>query len=65
MKTVISTEKAPAAIGPYSQAVKAGDTLSAIAARYGTTVTEIAAANGIRNPSLIRVGQILEIPLAD
>lgn len=45
--------------------VKAGDTLSAIAARYGTTVTEIAAANGIRNPSLIRVGQILEIPLAD
>ena len=45
--------------------VKAGDTLSAIAARYGTTVTEIAAANGIRNPSLIWVGQILEIPLAD
>ena len=45
--------------------VRWGDTLSAIAARYGTTVTEIAAANGIRNPSLIRVGQILEIPLAD
>ena len=27
MKTVISTEKAPAAIGPYSQAVLAGDFL--------------------------------------
>lgn len=27
MKTVISTSQAPAAIGPYSQAVRAGDTL--------------------------------------
>ncbi len=27
MKEIISTDKAPAAIGPYSQAVKAGDTL--------------------------------------
>ena len=27
MKTQISTTKAPAAIGPYSQAIKAGDTL--------------------------------------
>lgn len=27
MKTVIHTEKAPKAIGPYSQAVKAGNTL--------------------------------------
>jgi reactive intermediate/imine deaminase len=26
-KTIISTEKAPAAIGPYSQAVKVGDTV--------------------------------------
>lgn len=27
MKTIISTSKAPAAIGPYSQATKSGDTL--------------------------------------
>ena len=27
MKTIISTPKAPAAIGPYSQAVRKGDTL--------------------------------------
>ena len=27
MKTVISTPKAPAAIGPYSQAIRKGDTL--------------------------------------
>jgi len=27
MKRIISTKKAPAAVGPYSQAVRAGDTL--------------------------------------
>ena len=27
MKTVISTDAAPAAVGPYSQAIRAGDTL--------------------------------------
>ena len=27
MKRIISTDKAPAAVGPYSQAVRAGDTL--------------------------------------
>ncbi|MFG2226940.1 GH25 family lysozyme [Streptomyces sp. NPDC048644] len=41
--------------------VRAGDTLSGIAARYGTTVDKLAAANGIENPNLIRVGQSLEI----
>ena len=29
MKTIVSTDKAPAAIGPYSQAIIAGDTLYA------------------------------------
>jgi LysM repeat protein len=42
--------------------VRPGDTLSAIAARYGTTVQAIAELNGIENPSLIRVGQVLRIP---
>ncbi|WP_423190325.1 LysM peptidoglycan-binding domain-containing protein [Alkalibacterium sp. f15] len=42
--------------------VKAGDTLSAIAARYNTTVARIAAANNITNVNLIRVGQVLKIP---
>jgi LysM repeat protein len=30
--------------------------------RYGTTVEDILAANGITNPSLIYVGQVLTIP---
>ncbi len=42
--------------------VQAGDTLSAIAARFGTTVKAIADLNGISDPSRIRVGQILRIP---
>ncbi len=41
--------------------VQRGDTLSQIASRYGTTVGEIAGLNGISNPNLIYVGQVLKI----
>lgn len=41
--------------------VKKGDTLSAIAKKYGTTYQEIAKANGISNPNLIYAGQTLNI----
>ena len=41
--------------------VKRGDTLSQIAAKYGTTVKAIAAENGIKNVNLIYVGQKLKI----
>lgn len=37
--------------------VKSGDTLSAIAGRYGTTVTQICNWNGIKNANLIYAGQ--------
>ena len=37
--------------------VKAGDTLSEIAQRYGTTTSALANKNGILNPNLIYVGQ--------
>jgi rare lipoprotein A len=39
--------------------VQAGDTLSGIAAEMGTTVEDLAAANGIANPDLIFDGQLL------
>src|SRR5437879_2344331 len=42
--------------------VRAGDTLSAIAARFGTTVQAIVSANQIVNPDMISVGQQLLIP---
>jgi LysM repeat protein len=38
-----------------------GDTLSAIAKRYNTTVAAIAAKNNIANVNLIRTGQVLKI----
>lgn len=41
--------------------VKAGDTLSGIAARYGTTYQSLAAINGISNPNLIHPGQVLKV----
>ncbi|GAA0369085.1 hypothetical protein GCM10008932_20930 [Alkalibacterium iburiense] len=42
--------------------VRSGDTLYSIALRHGTTVQRLASANGIINPNLIRVGQVLIIP---
>lgn len=42
--------------------VQRGDTLAAIARRYGTSVLELAATNNIENPSIISVGQVLVIP---
>jgi lysozyme len=42
--------------------VKSGDTLGAIAARFGVSVEILANANDIANPNLIKVGQTLEIP---
>lgn len=41
--------------------VKRGDTLSAIAKKYGTTVKQIAADNNIKNVNLIYAGQKLKI----
>ena len=42
--------------------VQRGDTLFAIATRFGVTVAALTAANGISNPNLIFVGQPLTIP---
>jgi nucleoid-associated protein YgaU len=42
--------------------VQSGDTLGAIARRFGTTISAIAALNNIANPNLIVTGQVLAIP---
>lgn len=42
--------------------VQPGDSLWAIAQRFGTTVAAIVAANNIRNPDLIYPGEVLRIP---
>lgn len=48
--------------GPTTYIVQPGDTLSRIAARFNTSVAELAVNNGILNPNLIRVGQQLVVP---
>ncbi|WP_370643920.1 LysM domain-containing protein [Myxococcus sp. RHSTA-1-4] len=42
--------------------MRPGDTLSGIAARFKTTVSELARANNISNPNLIHAGTTLRIP---
>ena len=53
--------RATRANGP-AYVVRPGDTLSAIAQRYGLMLSTLARANGIPPPYLIRVGQRLAIP---
>lgn len=45
----------------YTYTVKKGDTLSGIAAKYGTTYQKIAKDNGIKDPNLIYPGQKLKV----
>ncbi len=56
-----ATPSSPAPTGTLVT-VAPGDSLSGIASRHGTTVGALAAANGIANPSLIRIGQVITVP---
>lgn len=42
--------------------VKSGDTLSLIALRYGVSIDELVQANGLADPDMIYIGQVLVIP---
>lgn len=48
--------------GPKTHTVKAGETLTSIAIKYGTTVAAIAATNNIANINTLSIGQVLVIP---
>lgn len=52
---------APTQSAGTTYTVQSGDTLSGIAARFGTTYQSLAAKNGIANPNLIYPGQVLHI----
>lgn len=52
---------APTAPAAQTYVVRPGDTLSAIAQRFGTTAFALARLNNILNPSLIYVGQVLRL----
>ncbi|KAA0835306.1 LysM peptidoglycan-binding domain-containing protein [Bacillus paralicheniformis] len=52
--------KPASASGTYK--VVAGDNLTKIAKKYGCSVNDLVKLNGIKNPNLIRVGQVLKVP---
>lgn len=45
--------------------IKSGDSLSAIAANFGISTSALMQANGITNPNLLTVGQVIVIPPPD
>jgi LysM repeat protein len=51
---------APSASGT-TYTVAAGDSLSGIASRFGTTTRNLMALNGITNANLIRIGQVIKL----
>ena len=62
VKAVASTAKTTTQKAtPKTYAVKAGDTLSAIAKKYNTTVKKLASLNNIKNVNVIKVGQKLKL----
>lgn len=52
---------APAAPSKQYYTIKSGDNLSSIASRYGTTVSQLCAWNGISNPNLIYAGTSIRV----
>lgn len=57
---LIPAPSRPQIVGTY--AVKAGDTLYALAQRYGTTVDNFVAVNAITETTRLSIGQILNVP---
>ena len=56
------TLPATAAPSTITVTVRRGDNLTGIAARYGTTVAALAAANHVTNPNVVRMGRQLAVP---
>lgn len=52
----------PAALDGSTYVIQAGDTLDALARRLGISWQRLAEHNGITDPTLLQVGQVLEIP---
>ena len=60
----IGARQAPPCPGGFLHQIRSGDTLYALASRFGTTVDAILRANPGTDPASLRVGQLLCIPTA-
>jgi membrane-bound lytic murein transglycosylase D len=60
-----SAVAAPAATGGAAHRVRSGDTLSAIARRYGVSLSSLLAENGLSRDSVIKPGDRIHIPRGD
>lgn len=58
-KVVVESIKVNTNASTYT--VKSGDTLSGIAAEFGTTVSALQSLNNIKNANLIKVGQVIKL----
>ncbi|MBK7975940.1 MAG: LysM peptidoglycan-binding domain-containing protein [Deltaproteobacteria bacterium] len=63
-RLVAKSEKSGAPARPRTHVVGSGESLSAIASRYGTTVRALQDANGMTNPALVKPGQTLRLASA-
>lgn len=69
-RTLVPTEVEPTPAPPKetpgaaakTYEVRSGDTLGGIASEFGTTVAILKELNGIENPRLLKVGQVLKVP---
>ncbi len=59
---VTPTARPAATPRPATYTVQPGDTLALIATRFDTSVEELMRLNGLTNPDLIYVGQVLRLP---
>lgn len=60
--TVVVIQPCTIPVGWIQYRIAAGDTLSALARRTGTTTTQLANGNCLTNPNNIEVGQVIYIP---
>jgi len=58
---VLLTACASTKVGPGEYRVKAGDTLTSVARANGQTVAALMRLNGLTNPNVIEVGQVLKV----
>jgi LysM repeat protein len=61
LKLPVASAAPPPVSRPSYHVVKRGDTLSALAVRYGMSVAEVRRLNGIKNGAVLRVGKKLKL----